>query len=275
MQHLKTSKWAGVVACLAGTILLVMAHTSAAQEVRVGGVSISIPTRPKTPKTEKPADKVQTAPADSSGARTESGVVRGPAPATTQSRAQSDPWLDIILGEIDKRKKEVESYDPSQRSQLVTPSTPELFKPAISRRAREKYYAQEKVNEARRSALDPALDSLAAAAAKKLPQYKPDPSVFAFHNPPAEQLMVRSRANGAALKVHQSGIKEAGWIIEKNDFGIPIDRYKHGFIWARDAGDDHPYCHLYTVYVLQNYEGGGTYGQTWAKPFDDEIVGCP
>ena len=274
MEILKTSEWAGVFACLAGAILLVTAHTSAGQEVRVGGVSILIPTRPKTPKTDKPADKVQSASTDGGGVKAESGEAKAQAPRT-QPRAQSDPWLDIILEEIDKRKKEVESYDASRRGQLVTPSTPELFLPAISRRAREKYYGQEKVNEARRSALDPALDSLATAAAKKLPLYKPDPSVFAFRNPPAEQLMVRSRANGATLKVHQSGIKEAGWIIEKNDFGIPIDRYKHGFIWARDAGDDHPYCHLYTVYVLQNYEGGGTYGQTFAKPFDDEIVGCP
>jgi hypothetical protein len=263
--------WTDVVVCLAGVILLVISHTAVAQEVRIGGVSVSIPRRPKTP--EKPAPKVETAPetkAAGDGAKT-------PAPASRSSdpRTQSDPWLDIILEEIGKRKKEVESYEPAPGRQLVTPSTPELFLPAISPRARASYYKTVQMNEKRKSALDAALDSLAAAAAQKLPQYKPDMAVFAIRNPPAENLMLRSMTNGAALKVFKIGIKESGWLIEKNDFGLPLNRYKHGFIWARDGGDDHPYCHLYTVYVQQNYEGGGTYGQIFAKPFDNEIVGCP
>ena len=272
MKALKTRKWADVVVCLVGAILLVTSHTAVAQEVRVGGVSVTIPKRPKTQ--EKPAAKVETGPetaaADNGGAKT-------PAPASrsSQSRTPSDPWLDIILEEIGKRKKEVENYEPGPGRQLVTPSTPELFLPAISPRARESYYKTVQMNEKRRSTLDTALDSLAAAAAQKLPSYKPDADHFAFRNAPAENLMLRSMKNGAALKVHKSGIKESGWLIEKNDFGIPLNRYRHGFIWARDGSDDHPYCHLYTIYIQQNYEGGGAYGQIFAKPFDNEIVGCP
>src|SRR5947207_15363795 len=107
METLKTRKWAGVFACLAGAILLVTAHTSAAQEVRVGGVSISIPTRPKTPKPDKPADKTQPASTNGGGVKAESGEAKAQ-PPRTQPRAQSAPSLDIILEETDTRQKEAE-----------------------------------------------------------------------------------------------------------------------------------------------------------------------
>jgi len=138
MKTLKTRKWANVGACLAGVILLVMSQTAVAQDVRIGGVTVSIPRRPKTQ--EKPAAKAETAPetatADNVAAKT-----TVPASRSSEPRTQSDPWLDIILGEIGKRKKEVESYEPAPGRQLVTPSTPELFLPAISARARASYYA--------------------------------------------------------------------------------------------------------------------------------------
>lgn len=191
------------------------------------------------------------------------------------SSTQSDPWLEIMLEDIHKKESEVESYDPSERSQLVTRSTPDFFTIAISARARAAYYKQERVNETRKSALNAALDRLAASAAKKLPLYKPNATLFAFRNPSAEQMMIRNLPNAATLRVHKTGLKEADWLIEKNQFGIPVDRYRHGFIWARDSNDEHPYCHLYTVFVQQNYAGGGGYGQAFARVSDDEIFGCP
>lgn len=81
--------------------------------------------------------------------------------------------------------------------------------------------------------------------------------------------------NSVTLHVHKIGFKEANWLIDKNALGIPLNRYKHGYIWARDGSDDHSYCHLYMVYLQQNYSGGGTYGQTFAKVFDDQNVGYP
>jgi hypothetical protein len=85
----------------------------------------------------------------------------------------------------------------------------------------------------------------------------------------------RGMKNATTLKVHRIGFEETSWLIEKNDFGIPLNRYKHGYIWGRDSADDHPYCHLYVVYLQQNYNGGGTYGQAFTKIRDDQIVGCP
>lgn len=223
---------------------------------------------------ESPAPRVET-PEELSSARSEGAKTDSP-PTSHASTTQSDAWLEIILEEINKRKKEVENYEPAEGRQLVTRSTPELFFPAISLRARESYFKSiNKMTETRRSALNTALDSLAAAAAKKLPLYKPDTSIFAFHSPPSERMMLGSLKNAATIRVHKAGIKEATWLIEKNELGIPIDRYKHGYIWARDSTDDHPYCHLYTLHITQTYAGGGTYGQTFVKLSDDEMVGCP
>ena len=277
MNTLKIKKCACSVACLVVAILLITTHAVVAQEVRFGGITISIPKRPKTPpKTaapESPAPKVET-PGEPSSARSEEAKTDS-RPTRHASTTQSDVWLEIILEEINKRKKEVESYEPAEGRQLVTRSTPELFFPAISMRARERYFKSVQMNETRRAALNTALDSLAAAAAKKLPLYKPDASIFAFRSPPSERMMLGALKNAAAPKVHKIGIKEANWLIEKNEFGIPVDRYKHGYIWARDNTDDHAYCHLYTLHIQQSYAGGGTYDQTFAKLSDDEMVGCP
>jgi hypothetical protein len=272
MKAMKTRKRRSGIVCFVAAILLIPVHSVIAQ-IRIGGVTITIPKRAKTPKMDKPEIRVES-PAEPSSEKTREADTKSA--ATSSASTQSDAWLEIILEEINKRKKEVESYDPSGGRQLVTMSTPELFLPAISLRAREAYYkGVQTMNETRKSALNPAFDSLAAAAVKKVPLYKPDGTIFAFRNPPGEQMMVRSLRNGAALRVHKIGLRESIWLIEKNEFGIPVDRYKHGYIWARDNSDDHPYCHLYTVFLQQNYAGGGTYGQLFAKLSDDEIFGCP
>src|SRR6266498_5762101 len=269
MKRMKTRKAKSSFVCLVAAILLIPAHSVIAQ-INIGGVTISIPKRAKSPKRDKPETKVESS-AELSSDKNEEADNKSSA-TSKASHAPSDAWLEIILEEINKRKKEVESYDPSARSQLVTPSTPELFFPAISMRARERYFKSIQMNETRRSALNTALDSLAAAAAKKLPLYKPDASIFAFRSPPSERMMLGALKNAAAPKVHKIGIKEANWLIEKNEFGIPVDRYKHGYIWARDNTDDHAYCHLYTLHIQQSYAGGGTYDQTFAKLSDDEMV---
>ena len=277
MKTLKTKQWASRVACLVAAILLATTHAVVAQEVRIGGITVSIPKRtkssPRPTVSETPAPKTE-GPGENSESRDDNKADERPtSPAST---TQKDVWLEIILEEIGKRKKEVKNFDPTiEGRQLVTQSTPELFFPAISMRARERYFKSVQMNDNRRSALNTALDSLAAAAANKLPLYKPDASIFAFRNPPSEQMMRASLKNAATLKVHKIGIKEAVWLIEKNQLGLPVDRYKHGYIWARDNNDDHAYCHLYTLHIQQTYEGGGTYGQTFVKLSDDELFGCP
>ena len=255
MKTLKPGIWLTSIACLVAAIPLLAEHTTSAQITIV----------PVTFK-ELPNHRTTTWASPHTSTACRNGDSLDP---------QSDARLEILLEEINKRKKEVETFNPAERSQLVTMSTPELFLPAISARARAAYYKRDHLNERQQAALNPALDSLAAAAAKKLALFKPDGSLFAFRNPTAELMMKQSLKNGAAVKVNRSGIKESVWLIEKNEVGIPLDRYKHGYIWARDNSDDHPYCHLYTIHLIQNYAGGGTYGALFARLSDDVIVGCP
>lgn len=47
-------------------------------------------------------------------------------------------------------------------------------------------------------------------------------------------------------------------------YGIPVERYKEGFIWVQNATDYHIYYHLYQVGIIQKYAGGGTYGGAFA-----------
>jgi hypothetical protein len=81
--------------------------------------------------------------------------------------------------------------------------------------------------------------------------------------------------NPAALKIYKIGLNQASWLTSKDDFGLPTSRYKHGMIWLRDAADDHPYCKIYYVNIIQDYAGGGTYGASYALFTGSELAGFP
>ncbi len=180
-----------------------------------------------------------------------------------------------MTDEINQKKAEAEAFDPAEPNRAFDIFTPYWIPLAVSSRARQAYYRLEKTSAARQAGLNPALDALAAAAAKNLPLFKPKASVFAYRNPAGEQMAVRGLKNAATLKVHKIGFEESNWLIEKNALGIPLNRYKHGYIWARDSADDHQHCHLYVIYLQQDYAGGGRYGQSFTKVRDDQVVGCP
>ncbi len=120
-----------------------------------------------------------------------------------------------------------------------------------------------------------AFDKLSASAAEKLPLYKPNTKAFAFHNPAEERLMKGKINDLADHKIHYIGVKQSSWLIDKNDLGIPKSRYKHGMVWVRYTPDDHSYCRIYWINIIQDYAGGGTYGDSYAYFVSDELAGCP
>jgi hypothetical protein len=237
--------------------MLLTAIGVAFAQIKVGGVTITLPEKRR--------------PADQTAAR--------PQPTPTQARrtASSDAWVDIMLDELKKKQAEVEAFDPGSPNRAFDLFTPYWIPVAVSQRARQEYFRRNGGPNAaaRQAALMPALDALAAAAASKLPLFMPAPAVFAYRNPAGEKMAIQGLKNAATIKVHKIGFEEANWLFEKNALGIPLNRYKHGHIWARDSADDHPYCHLYIIYLQQDYAGGGTYGQAFTKIRDDQIVGCP
>ena len=79
----------------------------------------------------------------------------------------------------------------------------------------------------------------------------------------------------ADYKIYSIGLQQGNWLIDKNDYGLPTSRYKRGVIWLRDAKSDHPYCYATYINIKQDYAGGGTYGASYARFIEDEMVGCP
>lgn len=189
-------------------------------------------------------------------------------------RVSESVWLRAHLEEIEKKQKEVDEYNPADKLYMVSATTYDYLLFAVSPSAREKWLKGANAVEFKPN-LDPALDALAAAAAKKLPIYVPNAKSFAFRNPLEEKMMKTQAGNLAALKIHKIGLAQSNWLISKNDIGIPTARYKQGYIWARNTADDHPFCHLYQINIIQDYAGGGTYGASYAQHIDSTLMGCP
>jgi len=149
---------------------------------------------------------------------------------------------------------------------------------AVSRQAREAWLRNNERLDIRQSPnnkIDPALDALAASAAKKIPLYKPDPKNFAFRNPAEEQLMLGTLKSSATRKILKIGLSQSNWEIYKDSIGLPSYRFKRGYIWARDTADDYAYCKLYYISIVQDYAGGGRYAASSAKYEETNLFGCP
>ncbi len=268
MITFKLNKQSPVRFCLLAAILLLVAHTASAQ-ITIGGITISKPKRPNKQRTEQPATP------QASETRRDTTGATAPAAKESAPEPQDDVRISLFLSDIGKQKREVESYSPADKLYLASRTQENFLLLAVSLRARQefltKWSATNGVNK-----LGPALDGLASAVATKLPIYKPDASLFRFRDPVAEKLLMNSLKNGATIKIHRVGVGSAGWLIQKDNDGLPSYRYKDASVYLRNNGDDHPYCHVISVRVKQDYAGGGTYStETYRSSADDELFGCP
>ena len=120
--------------------------------------------------------------------------------------------------------------------------------------------------------VEPLINELSAIAKTNLPTFKP--TGFTLRNPSEEALM-RGQVNDLSkAKVMKIGLGSTTWNIEKNEFGIPTRRYKHGLIWANYPGYDDGFCRIIWVNVLQDYAGGGTWGSSYGMFIKSEPAGC-
>lgn len=236
-------------------------------------ITITIPKLPKIKK-EKPQPQPEppTAAANDQSGRDEP-TSESATPETPADNCSGNGWLTVHLDEIGKRQKETDSFTAG-RDWFNGTFTYDHLLFAVSPSARERWLTDSNALEYR-GCIDPALDKLAASAAKKLPLYRPDTKAYGFRSPADEKLM-KSKINDLAdHKIHYIGVKQANWLIQKNDFGIPTVRYKHGMAWVRYMPNDHPYCRIYYINLKQDYAGGGTYGATYAAFVGEELAGCP
>jgi hypothetical protein len=188
----------------------------------------------------------------------------------------SNPALKFTLDEIIKITGQVQNFNPKESTYIVTTHDEQWLKRAISKKEREKW-AEEFFGYSAdaKDIFYKRLDKLSVAAAKAVPTFKPNPNNFANHNPADEAMMKKQLDDQTKIKIHQIGLAQANWDIQKNDLDIPQKRYKVGYIWGKDSRDDFAYCRLYQVNIIQDYMGGGKYGASYGVYLESWVVGCP
>ena len=266
--------------CCALLALMLGVSQSVPAQIRIGGITIRKPERRKAPPVQKTDSQTDEAVQPSSVSSPVSDRSATTAEPTEPAPERDEPsLLGFFLSETEKAKGQVDKYDPQEHRYLVSGASREWLLYAVSKRARDAYGKQMDMNGWRQSTpgnrYDLALDALADSAARKLPIYIPDPTLFRVRDPRLERMMLGVLKNTATLKIHKIGLYDAAWQIQKNDYGIPVNRYRSGYIWARDNSDDHSYCHEYSMVIQQDYAGGGRYGASYAKFLFDDLFGCP
>jgi hypothetical protein len=239
-------------------------------------ITITLPKFPKIKK-DKPAEtKTEATTTKSDGNQTENKPVKTESnPAPPSDKCSENGWLTAHIEMIAERQQEVDSFT-SDRGWLTSTSTYDHLLNAVSPSAREKWLTGAKALEYKDCPnLVTAFDKLSASAAQKIPLFIPNTRAYAIHNPIEEKLMKSKINNLTDHKIHYIGIKQASWLIDKNSLGIPTSRYKHGMVWARYTPNDHPYCRIYYINIIQDYAGGGTYGASYGYFVRDELAGCP
>ena len=178
----------------------------------------------------------------------------------------------VFLEDAKKQLEDVESFMPG-RGWFVRSMNYSPIYYAVSPKARQERYHDNPMIKCQN--LLAAYDKLGAAAAKKLPQFIPDKAEYPATTP-ANANLIKGKITGLAdHKIFYIGVKEANWLIDKNDYGLPTARFKHGLVWVRYMPDDHPYCHIYYINLVQDYAGGGTYGATYGNYVGETLAGCP
>jgi hypothetical protein len=191
--------------------------------------------------------------------------------------AKPDITLPVFLDDIKKAQGEAERYSPEEYLYLVSAGGPsEQLLYAVSRRAREEWASKVLKNPTSRAEFDAEWDKLAAIGAKKIPTYKPSAASYRFRDPAGEKLLMGALKNPATLKIFRVGTDTAGWEIQRDSSNLPSYHYKTMKVYFRDPNDDHPYCHVVSARIKQDYAGGGRFNaEIYRSSVSDEIFGCP
>jgi hypothetical protein len=229
-------------------------------------------------KKDKKKEQTQT-PTDSTGTQS-----TGNQQTTKTNNGRSpidDARIQIYLDDIKKAEKDVEDYINGKGDYLIyNYGDTNIVQPAISPKARAEYLSYKGGPEIDpQGKINAEFDKLAQMIDEPMRKYIPADNSFKFKKP-AEIAMMKDLLAKENLTIYNIGIFDAGWLIEKDQYGLlPANRYKRGYVWAKDNGDDHPYCVRYEVRIIQTYAGGGTYGDSFAwKDYNSRaksIWGCP
>ena len=255
-----------------GVTLFVFVSTTNAQ------YTITIPKLPKI-KREKPVTVATETPTPTVTTTQSTDSTPAADTSSTESSSASSSgggtswWNTYQIGEIEKLKKQFDEWDPETHYFPASITNDDYTGLALSKTARAAWLKDHKVGPDPK--LEAAFESLKASVLKRIPENKVKPAAYAFHNVAEERMLVANMSDVPGIKIFKTGFSEASWLIDKNDYGIPTARFKHGAVYGRNPASEDPFCRLWLINIIQDYSGGGTYGASRARYIDKSYVACP
>lgn len=234
-------------------------------------------TIPDFPKIKKPEPKPTQPPSSDESAPPKSGSDASEPTPEAKNGDCSDTWEQHHLGEIKKTQAEAQEFRPGLRDYYVSELSDRqnlYLEAALSPSKRRAWLKDSKADAATSKCINAGLDELAAVARKTLPTYL-GPSGYTFGTPAEKKVLLGVMSDIAEAKVLKVGIKQANWLIAKDDYNFPTARYKHGMVWAHYPTNDSGFCWIYWINLKQDYAGGGTYGSSYGYYVSRTYAGCP
>ena len=195
-------------------------------------------------------------------------------PVTTGPSCKDDMMVNVYLTDIEKTRKEAEAYKPGARDYYVQDFSDRqniYLKASLSPSRRKEWLGTWPANIVQ--CITPALENLAEVAKGTLPTYRPTGYALGTS---AELKVLKSGVNDLAeATVFKVGLSSSTWNISKDSFNFPTARYKYGMISAKYSTTDDGFCRIIYVNLVQDYAGGGTYGESYGNLIKSEFAGCP
>src|SRR5215218_5175913 len=191
----------------------------------------------------------------------------------TDGNGSTDWWIDYQIEAITKYKHQLDGWNAANEIFPKPSSSDDYISLALSKKERGSWLQDKKV--APSAKLDASLDELKASLTRRLPEYMINNGSFTNRNAAEEKMMLAQMTGVLGIKVYKIGLNQPAWLVDKNEWGVPKARYKHGMIYGRNPASEDPFCRIWYVNVVQEYSGAGTYGPTSARYIDKEFIACP
>ncbi len=235
---------------------------------------------PKLPKIKKSTSKPEPANPTTEGGGSStpsSGDSNSEAAKPSPSQCSNSGFVLSHLDSIEKTRKEAEEYRPGLRNYYVSTLSDrknQYLEAALLPGQRRAWYTDSNVPPEMQKCLDPALDRLAETAKKTLPSFT-GPSGYTLGTPAEKKVLLTAINDLAKATVLKSGLSDPNWLIDKDDYNLPTDRFKHGYVMAKYLDTEQNYCWLFWINIVQDYSGGGTYAASHGSFVGRSLVDCP
>jgi hypothetical protein len=182
----------------------------------------------------------------------------------------------VHYGDAYKTLREAEEYKAGARDYYVRELSDrrnEYLLSGISPSFRQSWLGSHKIADKDFQCIVPLFDEIGAAAKRTLPKFHP--RGYIHHDSDDEKVIKDAlKAELPDADIIDTGVSSATWQIEKLYNGTPSSRYKYGMAWVKSAKFDDGFCRLVFINVVQDYSGGGNYGESQGRYISMTPAGC-